>query len=79
MEIRFISSLTPEDENRIATALLAAAGELLDQAPIAYTIRVATATGKVFQRGRSPVVDEPSGGEPPSSAAAVPPRSGDVV
>lgn len=75
MEIRFISSLTPEDENRIATALLAAAGELLDQAPIAYTIRVATATGKVFQRSHSPAIDEPAGDEPASSAAVLP-RSG---
>src|SRR6185437_16618966 len=39
MEIRFVSSLTAEDENLFAPALLKAVGALLDQLPIAYTIR----------------------------------------
>ena len=49
MEIRFISSLTAEDENAFAPALLTAVGTLLDQMPIAYTIRIETTGAQVFQ------------------------------
>jgi hypothetical protein len=66
MEIRFISSLTAEDENSFAPALLKAVGALLDQLPIAYTIRIETTGAQVYQhthaaphdRGR-PEVEEP--------------------
>ena len=49
MEIRFISSLTAEDENLFAPALLKAVGTLLDQLPIAYTMRIETTGAQVFQ------------------------------
>ena len=49
MEIRFISSLTAEDENLFAPALLKAVGALLDQLPIAYTMRIETTGAQVFQ------------------------------
>ena len=49
MEIRFISSLTAEDENLFAPALLKAVGALLDQLPIAYTVRIETTGEQVFQ------------------------------
>jgi hypothetical protein len=49
MDIRFISSLTPEDENAFAPALLKAVGAVLDQFPIAYTIRIETTGAQVFQ------------------------------
>jgi hypothetical protein len=49
MEIRFISSLTAEDENMFAPALLKAVGTLLDQLPIAYTLRIETTGAEVFQ------------------------------
>jgi hypothetical protein len=49
MEIRFISSLTAEDENMFAPALLKAVGTLLDQFPIAYTVRIETTGAQVFQ------------------------------
>ncbi len=49
MEIRFISSLTAEDENAFAPALLKAVGALLDQLPIAYTVRIETTGAQVFQ------------------------------
>jgi hypothetical protein len=49
MEIRFISTLTPEDEEQVAPALLRAAAALLDQTGIAYTLRVETTSEKVFQ------------------------------
>ena len=54
MDIRFISSLTPDDENRIASALLGALASVLDRLPIAYTLRVETVTGRSFQHGHSP-------------------------
>jgi hypothetical protein len=49
MDIRFISSLTPEDESAFAPALLKAVGALLDQLPIAYTLRIETTGAQVFQ------------------------------
>ena len=49
MEIRFISSLTAEDENQVAPALLKAFGALLDQLPIAYTLRIETSGAQVHQ------------------------------
>jgi hypothetical protein len=59
MEIRFISSLTAEDENLFAPALLKAIGALLDQLPIAYTIRIETTGAQVFQHTHAGA-DEPS-------------------
>jgi hypothetical protein len=53
MEIRFISSLTAEDENLFAPALLKAIGALLDQLPIAYTMRIETIGSQVFQHTHS--------------------------
>jgi len=49
MEIRFISSLTAEDENLFAPAVLKAVGVVLDQLPIAYTIRIETSGAQVYQ------------------------------
>ena len=49
MDIRFISSLTAEDENAFAPALLRAVGAVLDQFPIAYTVRIETTGAQVFQ------------------------------
>lgn len=49
MEIRFISSLTADDENLFAPALLKAIGALLDPLPIAYTIRIETTGAQIFQ------------------------------
>jgi hypothetical protein len=53
MEIRFISSLTAEDENLFAPALLKAVGALLDQLPIAYTMRIETTGAQVFQHSHA--------------------------
>ena len=53
MVIRFISSLTPEDEDRLAPGVLGALGSLLDQMPIAYNLRIETASGRVFQHAHA--------------------------
>lgn len=64
MEIRFISSLTAEDENQVAPALLKAVGALLDQLPIAYTVRIQTSGAQVFQHTHT--YDSPSDEPTPS-------------
>jgi hypothetical protein len=48
MMIRFTSSLTPEDESRIAPALIRAFAGILDLLPIAYAIRIDTSGAEVF-------------------------------
>jgi hypothetical protein len=49
VNIRFTSTLTHEDENRIAAALLKAVAGFLDVVPIAYSIRIDTIDGSVFR------------------------------
>jgi len=49
MEIRFISTLTAEDEGQMAPALMHAVTALLDALPIAYTLRIETLGAQVFQ------------------------------
>jgi hypothetical protein len=49
MDIRFISTLTADDEDSFAPALLQAIGSLLDKLPIAYTVRIETTGARVFQ------------------------------
>jgi hypothetical protein len=53
MDIRFVSSLTADDENLYAPALLKAIGALLDQLPIAYTLRIETSGSQVFQHSHT--------------------------
>ena len=49
MNIRFTSSLTPDDENMIAPALLSAVASILNLMPIAYMIRIDTSDARVYQ------------------------------
>ncbi len=55
MDIRLVSSLMPEDEARLAPALMAALTALLDQLPIRYTVRFETTAGKTFTHDHAPV------------------------
>jgi len=48
VNIRFTSTLTPEDENTIAPALLKALSSILDLLPIAYSLRIDTSDAQVF-------------------------------
>jgi hypothetical protein len=57
MDIRFVSSLTSEDERLFAPALLKAVAAILDQLPIAYTVRIETTGAEVFQHAHA--VEEP--------------------
>jgi hypothetical protein len=58
MDIRFVSSLTSEDEKLFAPALLKAVAALLDQLPIAYTVRIETTGAEVFQHAHAGAADE---------------------
>ena len=58
MEIRFVSSLTPEDESAFAPVLLKALGALLDQTPLAYTLRIQTSGMQVFQHSNPSAASE---------------------
>jgi len=53
MEIHLISSLTPDDERRLAPAMLAAIGRVLDRLPVTYSVRLETATGNAIQHNRT--------------------------
>lgn len=72
MDIRFISSLTAEDENLFAPALLKAVGALLDQLPIAYTIRVETTGAQIFQHTHTTPDNTTAAPAPPPTAGAHP-------
>lgn len=62
MNIRFISTLTADDENQIAPGLLKAISALLDRFPIAYTVRIETTGAQVFQHSH-PSFDGKYGGD----------------
>jgi hypothetical protein len=49
MQIHFVSALSSLDEDQIAPALLALAANVLEQFPIAYTIRIETTGSRVYQ------------------------------
>ncbi len=49
MRIELTSTLTQDDENRLAPALLKALSGLLDMLPIAYMVRIETTDEHVLQ------------------------------
>ena len=59
MEIRFISTMTPEDEENFAPTILLAATAILDRTGLAYTLRIETTSEKVFQHHHPAVVSAP--------------------
>lgn len=61
MDIRFVSSLTAEDEKLFAPALLKAVAALLDPMPIAYTVRIETTGADVFQHAHAGSIGERAG------------------
>lgn len=48
MEIHLVSSLTPDDESRLAPVMLVAIGRILDRLPVTYSVRIETAGGKAI-------------------------------
>ncbi len=49
MEIHLVSTMTPDDENRLAPRVLAALGDLLEHLPVSYSLRIETAIGNAIQ------------------------------
>lgn len=54
MDIRFISSLTPEDESRLARTISTVLGLWLDHLPILYRLHITTSDGVVVTRTSGP-------------------------
>jgi hypothetical protein len=50
MEIRFVSSLDAEEEERIAAALLLALGKILDSSSLPYVVRIKTTDQRIFEK-----------------------------
>lgn len=50
MEIVFVSSLDASEEDRIASVLLATVSALLEDSPIAYTLRIRTSSLRLYQQ-----------------------------
>jgi hypothetical protein len=50
MDIHLVSTLTPEDEQRVAEAMLSVLTEVLDNLPIAYAVRVAAGGVEIAHR-----------------------------
>ena len=50
MDIHVVSTLTTDDEDRIADVLAVALADLLDGLPIGYALRIETTGAKVIQR-----------------------------
>jgi hypothetical protein len=59
MEISFISSLDAEEEERIASVLIAAVSALLDETSFPYTVRIKTSGLKLFQRSHPGILHTP--------------------
>jgi hypothetical protein len=74
MDIHFVSTLTPEDEDQYAQALLNAVRALLDLTPIAYTLRIETANSRVFQHAKSEPRVERASDDVDTESAFVPGR-----
>jgi hypothetical protein len=53
MEIHLVSSLTPDDESRLAAKVLAAIAGLLDGLPVSYSVRIETASGDAIHRSHN--------------------------
>lgn len=53
MEIHLVSSLTSDDESRLAPAMLAAIGRVLERLPVSYSLRIQTAAGNAIHHNHT--------------------------
>jgi hypothetical protein len=58
LNIRFISSLTPDDEDLLAPALIKAIAALLDQVHLAYSLKIETSGAQVLHHTHPAVYRE---------------------
>lgn len=60
MEIHLVSSLTSDDESRLAPEMLAAIGRVLERLPVTYSVRIETVVGNaIHQHHTAPKVELP--------------------
>jgi hypothetical protein len=71
VNIRFTSSLTPEDENVLAPAVLRALSGILDLLPIAYMIRIDTTDAQSYQHSSAERGAVSNGKHPPTNGRAM--------
>ena len=73
MDIRFISSLTAEDEEQFAPVVLKALSAVLDHLPIAYTVRIETIGARTFSHSHTATGSDIGAGRPgtPSTTPAI--------
>jgi len=71
MEIHLVSSLTPDDESRLAPRVLAAIGGLLEGLPVSYSVRIETAVGNAIHHNHTAQEDDRSQA-PAASADSLP-------
>jgi len=74
VNIRFTSTLTQEDENKIAPALLQALSAIMDLLPITYVLEIETSDLQTYQHGgfgHPPILGNRLV-EPPDTAGPVP-------
>ena len=71
MNIRFTSTLSADDENRLAPAVIQLLSGILDMLPIAYVLQIETSDLRLYQgAGPGPVqMVEPAAGSGVPSAA----------
>ncbi len=67
MNIRFTSSLTPDDENLIAPVVLQTLTSILNLLPIAYMVRIDTSDSQVYQVSGSGLGTPPTDSLPNAS------------
>ena len=53
MEIHLVSSLTADDESRLAPQVLAALERILDRLPVTYCVRIETSSGNEIHRSHT--------------------------
>jgi len=76
MDIHFISTLTPDDEDRYGPAIVATIKAMLETLPISYTLRIETTNGRVFRHARSEELEADTGGLGAARYASGPHRLG---
>lgn len=70
MQIHLVSSMTSDDESRLAPAMLTAIGRILDRLPISYSVRIETAAGNEIQHHHTAsMFTSPDG--PPSATTEI--------
>jgi hypothetical protein len=71
MEIHFMSSLTPDDESRLAPQVLEAIGGVLEGLPVSYSVRIETAMGNAIHHNHlAAQMDDGAQGAPVTDSLA---------